>query len=114
MRDIENLRRLRREWYHRNREAEAEKQRVRKTSRAEKFKEYINHLKESTACQDCGNFYKAYVMDLDHRDPKQKSFSVSKHNGSKSWDTLLAEITKCDIVCANCHRERTYGGRSIE
>ena len=26
----------------------------------------------------------------------------------KSRDELLAELAKCDIVCANCHRARTY------
>ena len=28
------------------------------------------------------------------------------------WDTILEEIAKCDVVCSNCHRARTYFRRS--
>lgn len=113
MRNQENLRKLRREWYHRNREREAEKQRNRKQNRVEKFKGIIKELKESNPCKDCGIKYPHYIMDFDHLNPEEKSFSIATHNGSKSLKTLLDEIAKCEIVCANCHRERTYGGRSI-
>lgn len=57
-------------------------------------------------CADCGKRYPHYVMDFDHvREGKLANVSnLAKGN----VDTLLAEIAKCDVVCANCHRERTY------
>lgn len=59
-------------------------------------------------CQDCNESYPSYVMDFDHRDPKQKTGFVGKmaRYGEKR---LREEIAKCDVVCANCHRERTHG-----
>ena len=60
-------------------------------------------------CMDCGGVFPPHVMDFDHRDPKTKSFNVMAGRALlKSRDALLAEIAKCDIVCANCHRVRTY------
>lgn len=56
-------------------------------------------------CMDCGMSYPYYVMDLDHRDNKFKAVSAMH---SYSISRLLVEIEKCDVVCANCHRERTY------
>lgn len=49
-------------------------------------------------------------MDLDHRDPLQKRFELSKQK-TCSEKRLLEEIAKCDVVCANCHRERTIRGK---
>ena len=60
-------------------------------------------------CADCKKRYPPYVMDFDHRDPAQKSFPVSHGMRGKPLDQILAEIAKCDVVCANCHRERTWG-----
>lgn len=59
-------------------------------------------------CTDCGQWYPHYVMDFDHVNGK-KSFNVGTF-GAISTERLLAEIAKCDVVCANCHRIRTYGG----
>lgn len=61
---------------------------------------------------DCGIKYPHYVMDFDHRDRKLKLASINRminfHSYSK--DKILEEIEKCDLVCANCHRIRTYCG----
>jgi hypothetical protein len=47
-------------------------------------------------------------MDFDHREANTKSFWVLQRAGAVSRERLEAEIAKCDIVCANCHRARTY------
>ena len=61
-------------------------------------------------CADCGILYPYYVMDFDHRDGATKSFSLhSVHRVTKR--AIMQEIAKCDVVCANCHRERTHQRR---
>jgi hypothetical protein len=62
---------------------------------------------KSQPCVDCGVEYPYYVMDFDHREGATKSFILSDVPRATS-KTLLREIEKCDVVCANCHRERTH------
>jgi hypothetical protein len=58
-------------------------------------------------CADCGNSYPPYVMDFHHvRGKKMKN--VSQLISQTSSEILLAEIYKCDVLCANCHRIRTH------
>lgn len=63
---------------------------------------------KAVPCDDCGERYPHYVMDFDHRDPLQKLFNIGSLSRMTSVAKLLAEIAKCDVVCANCHRERTH------
>lgn len=58
-------------------------------------------------CADCGVIYPYYVMDFDHRENKTKKFLVSQ-TAQMSINAIKREISKCDVVCANCHRERTH------
>ncbi len=60
-------------------------------------------------CADCGKTFPPYVMDFDHRDPSKKLYLISRIARIKSVSKILAEIEKCDLVCSNCHRERTFG-----
>jgi hypothetical protein len=61
---------------------------------------------KSRPCADCGVQYPYYVMDFDHRDGRLKEFSLNAvHRVTKR--AILREIEKCDVVCSNCHRERT-------
>ena len=71
----------------------------------DKNREYIKSLKEKTPCKDCGKTYPYYVMHFDHL--RDKKFNIGAKT-SLSKLTILAEIEKCEIVCANCHAERTY------
>jgi hypothetical protein len=61
-------------------------------------------------CADCGGEFPYYVMDFDHRDPKKKTFNVGMFAG-RTLAAVRKEIEKCDVVCANCHRERTHSHR---
>ena len=80
---------------------------------------YVQELKARMPCADCKSRFPHYVMDFDHRDDKTKSDIVSRLINQLSWKRLLAEIEKCDLVCANCHRIRTFArlgstrGRSV-
>jgi hypothetical protein len=58
-------------------------------------------------CADCGQRFPPVVMDFDHRDGETKSGTISTKIGIWGWARILAEIAKCDIICANCHRIRT-------
>ncbi|HEV3469292.1 MAG TPA: hypothetical protein VG148_08225 [Pyrinomonadaceae bacterium] len=60
-------------------------------------------------CQDCGGMFHPWVMEFDHRDGTTKEAAVANLASQGCPDAqLLEEINKCDVVCANCHRLRTY------
>ncbi len=66
------------------------------------------------SCEDCGNNNKV-VLDFDHREGEEKKGNIADLVNRWCWDRLEGEIAKCDIVCANCHRIRTWeraGGTS--
>lgn len=63
-------------------------------------------------CADCGVQYPPVVMDFDHRPEEEKLFEVATNWGRRRED-LAAEIAKCDVVCANCHRLRTAARRPV-
>lgn len=62
---------------------------------------------KSCPCTDCGIRYPYYVMDFDHRDGEEKLFELNSV-ARKTIPGILKEIQKCDVVCSNCHRERTH------
>lgn len=55
-------------------------------------------------CEDCGYGVTIAALEFHHRDSKTKEFGVGNFN--RSWERLVAEAAKCDLVCANCHRRR--------
>lgn len=69
-----------------------------------KLLEYLSVRK----CIDCGE-NDPIVLEFDHRNAKNKFKIIGKMlSGHYSWDSVLKEINKCDIRCANCHRRKTY------
>lgn len=73
----------------------------------QKKREYVAWLKSNTPCKDCKKYYPFYVMDFDHVDGTKVANITVMTNGYRPFMQLLMEIAKCEIVCANCHRERT-------
>ena len=56
-------------------------------------------------CSICGYSKCANALELHHRDTRQKDFGLSSNGLTRSWKRVKAEADKCDLVCANCHRE---------
>lgn len=74
--------------------------------RNEKF---LLEVKKDIPCKDCGKFYPHYMMDFDHLPDTEKKNNVSRlKNSSLSIKTITKEIKKCELVCSNCHRKRTW------
>jgi len=58
------------------------------------------------SCVDCGNA-DIRVLDFDHVNIRTKKSEIGKLIRSSSWSSVLDEIQKCEIRCANCHRIKT-------
>ncbi len=84
--------------------------------RADAYKRKVVDYK-GAACLDCGLVSEYLdVYDFHHRVPSDKSFGIGTPGTSqKPWEDIVAELAKCDLLCANCHRVRhaKEGGRSF-
>lgn len=69
---------------------------------------YVTAYKERTPCTDCGHTFPACVMDFDHVSGEKVNNigTMVAHGWSK--EKILKEMAKCELVCANCHRIRTW------
>jgi hypothetical protein len=59
-------------------------------------------------CADCGIQYAPWKMDFDHVSGKKVMGVAQLLVLKKSIRLIRAEIAKCEVVCANCHRDRTH------
>lgn len=63
-------------------------------------------------CKDCGYAEHPHALDFDHLPGTEKLLTIGSGDSTTApWDKVLAEIEKCEVVCANCHRIRTYERR---
>lgn len=83
-------------------ECQKEKERIKYAKRMEQITNYKKTLK----CKKCGET-RFYLFEFHHRNPKEKDYTISDHNRA-SFETIKTEIDKCDVLCANCHREWHY------
>lgn len=75
------------------------------------IREFIASYLADKACVDCDES-DPIVLDFDHRGDKE--FNIGEAAGlGVSLDRVKAEVAKCDIRCANCHRRKTYRERNM-
>lgn len=104
--DPEKQREAIRKHYAENRGYYIEKAKKRK----QLIRDWVYEIKAKTPCTDCKVLYPYYVSDFDHLGDKLTTVSqlINKGNLKK----VEEEINKCELVCANCHRIRTYNRRN--
>jgi len=89
-------------WHYRNVEWNTERTLRRRTE----LRAWVNDRKAERGCADCGESDPA-CLDLHHRDDADKEMEVTEmvtHGYAR--ENLRAEMDKCDVLCANCHRKR--------
>lgn len=67
----------------------------------------MREYKDNRPCADCGVSYRYYILQFDHF-PGCKRFNLGTEGRKLDERTLRIEMSRCEIVCANCHKERTY------
>jgi len=73
----------------------------------QRVRTYIKAYLEANPCVDCGET-DIIVLEFDHiGDDKHFSISDASRNGY-GITRIKAEIAKCEVRCANCHRKKTY------
>jgi hypothetical protein len=96
-----------REHYARNHEAYIARNARNRPIQKHLLKEKLWRYKSQRGCLDCGE-RDPVVLDFDHLDPRDKSADVGRLASSNcGWPTIMREIARCQLRCANCHRRRT-------
>ncbi len=108
--DKEKQKVCRRKWYENHKEIEMERNKKRRYQQ----KKWLFEFKKKLKCEKCG-FKNSYCLQFHHpkKDTKNDDISSMVHNGC-SVKTLLREISKCEILCANCHLKEHANKRKTE
>ena len=61
-------------------------------------------------CQDCKGTFPSPVYDFHHLDPSEKEHNLGNIMRRKNFSTIEKELSKCVLLCANCHRIRHFEG----
>jgi hypothetical protein len=92
-------------WYRKNRERQAGKKRRRRGELGRWLYEYTG---EECACARCDEA-DPVCLDFHHREDGEKVDDVSGLDGRGfARERIVAEIRKCEVLCANCHRREHH------
>jgi len=97
------IREYNRLYYQQNREHLLGKQAEKNRRFAENRRKWLVEYKKTLACVRCGESHPA-TLTFHHKNSLEKSFEIG--NALKlgvGLKRLLAEIEKCEVICANCH-----------
>ena len=78
-------------------------------ARIQPRRDLMDQVKADRGCAECGLVMPDHpeVFDFDHAPGSDKLRHVADFATKGTIEELLAEIAKCEVVCANCHRIRT-------
>jgi len=76
-----------------------------KQKRKQNIRTWFNSLKKELKCKKCGED-RWYVFDFHHKNPEEKEMNMGNCVG-RGWskERIIKEVAKCEVLCANCHRE---------
>lgn len=107
----ERDREKRKEYYYENLEQEREKARIAMLANyrsqsgtlAAKKQRWIDFA-ATKECEHCG-LNDPECLDFHHTNPSEKDYTVTSMTRSMKWERIMAEVAKCIVLCANCHRK---------
>lgn len=89
-----------RKWHQKNRD----KRLKRRQERKQEIRRWVLDYLSSNPCVKCGET-DPVVLEFDHL--RDKTLIVSRLIAGYGLDSVKHEVAKCQVMCANCHREKT-------
>ena len=84
------------------------------TIRSYKRKLYLIELLGG-CCKFCKYDKNLSALEFHHRDPNGKDSQLDMRTlSNRSMEYILNEVSKCDLLCSNCHREHHNPEMEIE
>lgn len=100
-------------WKRQNKKVDPLKNREKVKKHKKLIRDFIRNLKKTLKCSRCPENFWA-CLDFHHRDPSHKEFRIGwAVDRTLSKSRILAEIDKCDVLCANCHRKEHFKEDSV-
>lgn len=99
-----------RRYYQKNKKLYKQRAFDSKAKRRKRNREYIANYKKENPCVDCGES-NIIILEFDHIKGEKMGNISDLSNSACSIKKIQAEIDKTEVVCANCHRIRTYNRR---
>lgn len=91
-------------WYQDNQEIQKSRVKVFNEKIRERNRAFLLEYLLAHPCTDCGEV-DPVVLEFDHL--RDKEYGISQMISFASINSILEEIDKCEVVCANCHKRRT-------
>ena len=86
-----------------------------KANYAKRFKDYyrtrveaLAKIKQDAGCAHCGYNAHHAALEFNHLDPSKKLGNIAEHVTNWSWEKILDEVAKCEVLCSNCHHIHSY------
>lgn len=111
--DPEKRRQYQREYKRRWYQANKAKHIALVRGREKRIKAWLREYKESLGCEACGEKHPA-CLEFHHTNRQEKRFAIGRLKDYLSLKLLQAEIAKCRLLCANCHRKEHWRQRHAE
>lgn len=90
-------------WKYREQEAAYSKKRI------ERRRYWVNRWQQAKGCELCGYNTSHYALHFDHINQDEKYKNIAELIGSQyKIATIISEIRKCRVLCANCHAVETF------
>ena len=94
-------------------DGQREKTNTRTRDSRNNIRKYIQEVKQGQVCVDCKEDYPYWMLEFDHTSD-DKLFTIGKFQDiTCDIEKIKLEIEKCDIVCSNCHKNRTHTRRTV-
>jgi len=112
---VEERRAYWKQWYENNKHRKDYKQKDKETKQRirKERKDWFLEFKKTLKCEKC-DLEDFRVLDFHHKDSNQKDMEVSNmvtHSWSK--EKIMDEISKCKVLCANCHRIEHWENKNV-